>query len=194
MLACCVLDYLILLMLNAQLLGAAVHRSGQADGGEPVQRPFRYEVSGLATGKTCLFEPRPVEATGAVLAGNMHRVVRGQNARLVWEALPSAVHFVKLLRRLVVVQPHEIMRLCSASPRRRSKSASRRCICWQSLSFPRSIGWSSKPPHGCLASDVLCLFHSWTLISHLSAQILARAEGRRRFDFRGRFWACARVM
>ena len=61
---------------------------------EPVQVPFRYNISGLETGSTSVYRPNPCESDidalrpqvlGSVLAGNFHRVVKTKKASLVWE-------------------------------------------------------------------------------------------------------------
>ena len=61
---------------------------------EAVAVPFRYNISGLSTGKTNVYKPNACEADrdalrhqvlGAIYAGNFHRVIRGTVARLVWE-------------------------------------------------------------------------------------------------------------
>ena len=69
----------------------------EVDGADPVPVPFRYEVAALETGRTHVYVPnglgddadrmamRP-QTLGAVVANNFHKVWRGRNARVVWEA------------------------------------------------------------------------------------------------------------
>lgn len=66
-------------------------KAASEDGGEEILTPFRYNISGVAPGRTILFRPNAVTgevktaSLGAMFAGHYDRLPSNKVIDVVWE-------------------------------------------------------------------------------------------------------------